>query len=294
MNFEKRFGAFIVFKRGPFQRKVNAVHAIIDVNKKMNNSIKNIAVFVGIFAGITLSIVSVIWVAAYREAAMDPLQRTFSATGEGKITVSPDIAEFSASVITEGGKDLASLQEQNTKKVNAIIALIKSKGVDAKDIKTSGYNISPRYQYSNCGYLSSGEVCPPPEIVGYSINTNIDVKVRDFTKVGDLLSGAVTSGANSVSELSFVVDDPTKAGDDAKAEAIIKAKAQAEKMAVAGGFTLGKIVSISGGSNSYPVPYYDSAMKTVSAGGGAMATPPTVEPGTQDVTASVTVTYEIK
>ena len=93
--------------------------------------------------------------------------RTFSVSGEGKVVAVPDIATFTAGVITEGGKNIADLQKNNTTKVNKIIAFIKSKGVDAKDIKTEQYSLDPRYQYAPCyrGPEASG-VCPPPEIVG--------------------------------------------------------------------------------------------------------------------------------
>ena len=66
---------------------------------------------------------------------------TFSVTGNGKSVGVPDVAQFSFSVTNEGGKDIAAFQKDNTTKTNAAIDFLKSKGVDAKDIETQGYNI---------------------------------------------------------------------------------------------------------------------------------------------------------
>jgi uncharacterized protein YggE len=72
--------------------------------------------------------------------------RTITVSAEGKTTVAPDLAQFSFSVVTQG-KDPSQIVDENNKKVSAAINFVKSQGVDAKDIKTSGYNLSPDYRY---------------------------------------------------------------------------------------------------------------------------------------------------
>lgn len=214
--------------------------------------------------------------------------RSFAVTGEGKVVAIPDVAQFSFSVITEGGKDITKLQKENTDKVNRAISFVKSNGVEAKDIKTSGYNLSPRYQNYSCP--REGGVCPAPEIVGYTITQTVEVKVRDFGKVGEILGGVVENGANSVSQLNFTIDDPTTVQNDAREEAIVKAKNKARSIAKAGGFSLGRLLSIDEGYS--PVPYYRSDV-----GYGALlekAVTPTIEPGSEDVTVNVTLRYEIR
>ena len=93
------------------------------------------------------------------------------------------MAKFSFSVITEGGKNLADLQKENTKKVNGAIDFVVANRVDKKDIKTTGYNVSPRYEYSSCPSSPIARECPPPSIVGYTISQDVQVKVRDFNVV---------------------------------------------------------------------------------------------------------------
>ena len=154
----------------------------------------------------------------------------------------PDVAQFTFSVITEGGKDIASLQQENTQKANRAIALLKNNGVEDKDIKTASYNLQPRYQYFSCpvGKNSSAKPCPPAEIVGYSISQTVSVKIRNFEKAGEILSGVVQSEVNSVSELSFTIDDKTEIENQARQEAIAVAIKKAESIAQAGGFKLGQ------------------------------------------------------
>lgn len=212
--------------------------------------------------------------------------RTFSVEGAGDIDTTPDVAKFSVSVVTDGGKNVAEMQGMNTEKMNTVTAFLKEQGVDKKDMKTSRYDLAPRYDYS----CREG-ACPPPAIIGYTLSQTLDVKVRDTAKLGDLLSGVVENGANSVSEVRFVVDDDDAAKSEARAEAIEKAKKKAKAVAKAGGFRLGKIVSLYE-SNFMP---QDGGY---GMGGSEMSSlkamvPPTIEPGTQSTTVQVTLVYEI-
>lgn len=222
---------------------------------------------------------------------MDPVSfRSFSASGEGKVVAVPDIAEFTMSVLSEGGKDLSAIQSQNTDKMNSAIDFLKKNGVNEKDIKTQSYEVSPRYQYSTC---SLGGVCPPPQIVGYTVSQSALVKVRDFKKSGELLSGVVTNGANSVSQLSFSIDDRATLENKAREEAIEKAKEKAKAIARAGGFSLGKLLAVEESGIS-PVPMYYAKDMVLGMGGGEASRVPAVEPGSQDITVNVVLRYEIQ
>ncbi len=223
--------------------------------------------------------------------------RSFVVSGEGEVVAVPDVAEFTFSVITQGGTDIASLQKTNTDKTNTAIDFVKSEGVDAKDIKTQSYNLEPRYQYYDCSsvYLEDGRPrpCPPPEIVGYTVTQTVLVKVRDFSKAGGILGGVVDAGANSVSQLNFTIDDDEKVLAEAREEAIEKAKEKAEAIAEAAGFSVGRLLSISE-SGVYPRAVYYAKDMVYGMGGGEAAAAPSIEPGSQEVTVNVTLTYEIR
>lgn len=251
-----------------------------------------------IIGGIVIFAVAALWyVSAYARSIEPSAYRSFSVSGEGKVITVPDIARFTFSVVNEGGKDIAALQQDNTKKVNAIIDFLKSKKVASKDISTEQYNLEPRYQTSNCGWRANGSepaICPPPTIVGYTVTQTVAVKVRDLTKVGDVLAGVVAQGANTVSQLTFTIDDPAKAEAEARGRAIKQAQEKAQAMAQAGDFRVGRLLSIEDG-NYYPERLYKSAAFGIGGADTSESVPvPTIEPGSQEVQITVIARYEIE
>lgn len=257
----------------------------------MTEKIKDYLGIVLILALLAVGYGVLTYVQAYAKNVNPSGYRSFSVTGEGKAVAVPDVAQFSFSVITEGGRDIATLQKSNTDKVNKALDFVKGQGVDAKDVKTQSYEVQPRYQYSSC-YTGT---CPPPQIVGYTVQQSVQVKVRDFAKIGALVSGVVDNGANQVSQLNFTVDDPATVQDTARAEAIEKAQAKAKSVAQAGHFNLGDLLSIDEGY-SYPQPYYAYGMggETLKADGMGGGSAPAIEPGSQEVVITVTMRYEIR
>jgi len=263
----------------------------------MNTRIKD-ALAVALIAGIVLfGYVAWRYVDAYSKSIEPASFRSFSVSAEGEIVAIPNIAQFTFSVITQGGPNITNLQTQNIEKTNNAVAFVKSQGVEEKDIKTQNFSLDPRYQYYNCAsnraLLEGAEACPPPDIVGYTITQTVQVKVRDFTKVGTIVSGVVEHGANSVSQLSFTIDNPDMLESEARTSAIQKARGKAEAVAKAGGFRVGRLLSIyeSGG----PIPVFNE--KTDFGRGGAVpsvAPTPTIEPGSREVKVSVTLQYEIQ
>lgn len=263
----------------------------------MSEEIKNYLGIAILVAVLVFAYAVVRYVETYARVVEPSSFRSFSASGEGKVVAVPDVATFTFSVVSEGGKDLGDIQQENIKKVNQVIAFVKSNGVDAKDVQTEGYNVSPRYQYYSCREplpSSKATPCPPPDIVGYTVTQTVLVKVRDFSKVGDIVGGVVENGANSVSRLSFTIDDRTKVEQEAREQAIAKAKEKAFEIADAGGFRVGRLLGIDEGYQ----PYYPAAY---GMGGGAdfetpkaTYTPPTIEPGSQEIVVTVNMRYEIK
>jgi len=258
----------------------------------MTGQIKNylsitiiIALLIGAFSTIK-------YVNSYSKFIQPSSFRSFNVSGDGKVVAVPDVGRFSFGVVTEGGKDIGNLQKQNTDKVNKAIAYLKTNGIDAKDITTQNYSVDPRYQYFNC----SGDgvkPCPPAEIVGYTVNQGVAVKIRDFNKVGNVLVGVVENGANTVSQLQFTIDDPTEVQNQAREKAMDKAKAKAKAIAKAGDFKLGRLLSIDEGSAT-PVPYQDYAGYGMGGAAPLVKSSPNIEPGSAEVNITVTLTYEIK
>lgn len=262
----------------------------------MDTRIINTLGITGAIALVAVAIAGIVSATTYSRSIEPSSYRSFSVSGEGTAYGIPDVATFSVGVTTEGGTDLGALQEENTTKVNAIIAFLKENGVAKEDITTSSYNVSPRYQHYSCDYTWSGggEPCPPADIVGYTISQRVSVKARDFEVVGTLLSGVVDAGANTVSSLSFEIDDSDAVESEARAEAIAKARAKAEAVAQAGGFSVGRILDIYE-SSVYPCYDYAYAEDAVAYGmGGDMKVTPTIEAGSEEINVNVTIRFEIK
>ncbi len=264
----------------------------------MSNRIKDfigVAVIVGI---VLFAYIAWAYVGAFSKSIQPSSFRSFSVSADGEVVAIPDVAQFTFQVITEGGADVTDLQTKNVDKTNKAIAFVKAQGVEAKDIKTQNFNLEPRYQYYNCSPRPLGggvEACPPASIVGYTITQTVQVKVREqnFGKIGAIVSGVVDNGANSVSQLSFTIDDPDKVQSDARAAAIQKAREKAGAVAKAGGFSVGRLLSIQEGASPVYYPMYEKA--DFAYGGAAPSAPaPTIEPGSQEVKVFVTLVYEIE
>lgn len=259
----------------------------------MNPTIKNALGVVIILALVALGIVAFKYVDAYSRSMGPWSVRTFSVSGEGKAVGVPDIAEVMLSVTTEGGTNLAALQEENIEKMNAVVDFVKSEGVEEEDITTTQYNVTPRYQ--SCIIRDGSGTCPPPSIVGYTIRQSVRVKVRDFDVIGSILSGAVGAGANNVSGPNFRIDDPESVRMEAREKAIAQARAKAEQIALSAGFKVGRLLSIDEGY--YPVPYYaggfgGDAAREVALPAAAPA--PSIEPGSEEVSVSLNLIFEMK
>lgn len=204
---------------------------------------------------------------------------TFSVSGEGKITMIPDIAVVNVGV-TAQGPSVSQVQQELNKKMNAVTDAVKRLGVDAKDIQTSNYNISPTYDYSGS----------TQRVTGYQANSNLTIKVRKIDNANGVIDAATANGANEVSGVSFDVDDKTKAENQARTLAVADAKSKADTAARAAGFHLGRVINYSEGGGASPRPIMFDKALPVSGGGGA---PTQVEPGSSELTVSVTLSYEI-
>lgn len=207
---------------------------------------------------------------------------SFTVTGEGKVTLSPDIAKIQAGVTAQSASVKQAQQDIN-KKIKAISDAIKKLGVDTKDIQTTQYSVHPQYDYRD----------GRQKITGYEATTTLSIKVRDMEKANDVIDSATANGANQIGGISFDVDDRTKVENEARAKAVEDAKKKAEMAAKTAGFTLGRVINYNEntGGDMRPVPLMYA--KTEMAGTADQVASP-IEPGSQDITVTVSLSYEIR
>jgi hypothetical protein len=236
---------------------------------------------------------------AYQSQMLDHQnQNQITISGQGKVYAKPDVAVISLGVTTQA-TTVADVTKSNTDKMNAVIDAVKNLGVDEKDIQTTNYNLSPRYDskiisstrsyYASEIYTESSNNA----IIGYTLDQNVQVKIRDFAKISDIISQATAKGSNLVGSLQFTIDDPEQFKDEARAQAIAEAKANAQNLAKESGIKLGKIINVYE-SNYYAPAAYDSLK---GMGGGVSiesVSTPTIQPGQQEINITVNLTYKIK
>jgi len=164
---------------------------------------------------------------------------------------------------------------------------LKADGVDEKDIKTTGYNIYPRYDYiTTQTYPYGGKQV----LAGYDVTQSISIKIRDLTKAGKIVSDLGTLSVTDMSGLNFTEDKYDDLVLQARDQAITDARAQATKLASALGVRLVKIVGYSEGGNN-PIYYDRAVMSAAPMAKGVEAVLPT---GENKITSNVSITYEIK
>jgi len=218
----------------------------------------------------------------------DNIQRnSISVSGVGEVMAVPDLGTISFSVITEA--DTADeATEENAEKMNAIIEVVKGLSVDEKDIKTTNYNVQPRYDYDDekrTYYYGDGD----RELVGYEVSQSLQVKIRNIDNAGEIIKSATEAGADQVGGLQFTVDDEDALKIEARELAIVNAKDKAILLADQLEVELVKVMSFS--ENSYP--YYSYTRNNISMDVGSKESVPTIEPGENKITVNVNIVYEI-
>jgi uncharacterized protein YggE len=213
---------------------------------------------------------------AVRSADSDPAEpvRSVTVNGSASVIAVPDRATFSFGVDARGetASEALSAASAAAKKVTDAV---KKAGVDGKDIQTQNISLST---------LTSSD---GRHIEGYAANASITVRARDLDRAGGLVDAAVAAGANGVYGPSLDRSDAEELADKALADAVDDARQKAEALAKAAGGSLGQVISVSeSGASAPPMPYATRE--------AALATDVAIEPGTQEIQASVTVVFELR
>ncbi len=211
------------------------------------------------------------------------MERTIVVNGMGKVSGNNDIAVTTIG-FSNTDKDVAKAQSDNKKVMDQIASELKKLGVADKDLQ-SNYTIFPDYNYTQ----DKGQ-----QLLGYRVSNELTIKIRDLSKIPQILSLPGQFGATEVSGLNFTIDDPENLKVEARAKAVDDAKNKAVYLAQKLGVSLGSVVSYNEYEGGTPV-YQPMMVKSMDLGvGGAAATgPDSVSGGSNDVVMNVSVTYEI-
>ena len=213
-------------------------------------------------------------------APMIPAEGTvLDITAEGRTTRVPDVATIRAGVVTQGPTAAQALTA-NGGAMEKVIAALRKAGVQPRDLATASVQLSPQYRYQDN---------QPPVVTGYQATNSVSIRFRDIARSGTILDTLVGQGANQIDGPNLSVDQPDAALDEARTDAVKKARARAELYAKASGMRVVRIVSIdetgqvAGGPDRPPVflqaraQMMDSATKIV--------------PGEKDITVTLRVRF---
>ncbi len=189
-------------------------------------------------------------------------------SGAGSVTAVPDRGAFSFAVTTPARTAAAALQA-NSAAARAVIAALKRAGIAPADLQTTQALLEPRM---------SGD---GQSIVGYVATTSVLAQLRSLARAGAVIDAAVAAGADSFSGPSLAAGDTARLYRDALKDAIADARTKAQVIAAAASLTLGRITSVQEGG-AQPIVFASASAKQDSVA---------IEPGTQEIQATVTVVF---
>lgn len=200
---------------------------------------------------------------------------SITAVGSATVSVTPDLARVSVSVVTQAATAQDATQ-QNASQAGALITALQSLVGSAENIKTISYFLSPVYNNPPPGQSAS--------IIGYMVTNTVEVTLTDLSQVGKVIDTAIQSGANRVQGVSFDLQDRNPIIAQALKLAAARARSQADAIASGLNVHTGMVLHASEGVNTAnPVP--------LAAAGAAQGTP--IETGLVMVQASVTLEVAI-
>lgn len=180
-------------------------------------------------------------------AALPPEGTLLDVVAEGEANRVPDIATIRAGVVTQAPTAAAALTA-NAQQMTRVLAALKAAGVAERDVQTATISLNPQYRYAEN---------QPPVITGYQASNSVSVKFRDIARSGNILDALVREGANQIDGPNLSIDQMEAAQDEARTDAVKRARARADLYARALGMRVDRLVSLSeglDGGGPGPVP----------------------------------------
>jgi len=192
--------------------------------------------------------------AAAQQITVPPSAPYVRVHGEATISRVPDRVQLDVGVISQGATSQASA-DLNARQSKAVIDSLRQ-ALSAANVRTVNFSVNPNYQYPKDG--------SPPTILGYTANNTVRLQLDDLKLLPAVIEAATKAGASNVNRLNF-------------------AAALADKLHV----KLGRLLRI---EEEQPVIVSPGRQVEFTAAPQAGAS---IEPGSIDIHASVSVTYEV-
>jgi uncharacterized protein len=165
--------------------------------------------------------------------------RTIQVSGSAVVKVVPDLVTLQLGV-TSNDTSPQGVYDKNTTAIKKVTTAIRALGAADKDVSTDYYLIQP--VYNNYDSL---------DIKGYRIHNTIVVNLKDVSKVSQVLTAALSAGANEVVDVQFKTNQLRQHRDAARELAMKAAQEKARDLAGAANAQPGCVLSIDENSWSY-------------------------------------------
>lgn len=201
-------------------------------------------------------------------------------SAEGIVSATPDRATISTGAVTQADSAEAAMAGQR-QRMARVVAELKARGVDPRDIQTAGLDLSPVYS-------QSPDRTEGPRITAYRAANDVTVLVRDLETLGATLDALVNAGANQIGGIRFGIGNEDELADQARRAAIATLLARRDLYATAAGLKLGRIIEMSESGG-----YRPEAMPLMAMRSAAMKDATPVEAGTLSIRVGVSAVFEI-
>jgi len=213
-----------------------------------------------------------------------PTLNTISVGADGKFEADPDTAIIQFGISAQEDTSKAAY-DHASRSADRVRDLLRKNGIDPKSAEIGYFSLEPVYDYRN----------PKRKLVGYRVNTNVTLKLRDFEKIGPIVQGLADLDVTDNQSISYILDNMDAAKTKAAQDAVRRARSEAEAVAGAAQRTLGELLNASVDivEQPRPVPFRAMAMDMKAANAPP---PPTAEfsPQKVTVTAHVNATFALK
>lgn len=206
--------------------------------------------------------------------------------GEALLQVPADEVRLSVAVSTSGPQADAALAE-NSRSLRQVEQALLEAGLQRGEYRTGRFSLQPVWSPRPRAAAADWK----PEIVGYTVSNNLQLRSRQLDKVGQWIEVAGRAGANEIGQVVFALANPRQHREAAIRQATLHAEADARAVAAAAGVKLVRILQIQlDPAGQAPLLHRgDGMLRTMAA---EMA-PPIVVPDDLEVRAGVAITWEI-
>ncbi|MDH3205196.1 MAG: SIMPL domain-containing protein [Gemmatimonadota bacterium] len=201
-------------------------------------------------------------------------------SGTARVSVPTDMAQVSFAMETRGST-AEEAATSNAAAMERVLQALRGGALPGLELATFGYSLQPQYATDPARVRT---------IVAYAANNNVGATITDVDAVGRLIDLAIRAGANQVASITFSASDTEPARAEALAEAVNNARAQAQVMARALGYSLGAPLEIRGGAQRpgpRPMAFAELSARAM------QAAPTPIEAGDQTVDANVTIRFAL-